>query len=74
MYTLLFLSGKKNKIKIHYYFEKPLYLVYWNVSRPLTLGYIEITLLHLIVHVFILYSMCTEMPNTYQIFREMFEL
>ena len=55
-------------MKIHYYFEKPLYLVYCNVSRPLTLRNIEITLLYLIVHVFIMHSICTKMPNTYQIF------
>ena len=73
MYTLLFLS-EKTKIKIHYYFEKPLYLVYCNVSRPLTLRNIEITLLYLIVHVFILYSICTKMSNTYQIFGGMFKL
>ena len=65
---------KKTKIKIHYYFEKPLYLVYCNVSSPLTLRNIEITLLYLIVHIFILYSICTKMSNTYQIFWEMFKL
>ena len=68
------LIRKKTKIKLQYYFEKPLYLVYCNVSRPLTLRNIEITLLYLIVHVFILHSIYTKMPNTYQIFGEMFKL
>ena len=67
MYTPLFLSGK-NYNKNTLLLEKPLYLVYCNVSRPLTRRNIEITLLYLIVHVFILYSICTKMPNTYQIF------
>ena len=60
--------------KTHYYFEKPSYLVYCNVSGPFTLSYIEITLLYFSVHVFILYSICTEMPNTYDIFWKMFKL
>ena len=38
------------------------------------LSNIEITLLYFIVHVFILYSICTKHPNTYQIFCEMFKL
>ena len=68
------LIRKKTTIKIHHYFEKPLYLVYCNVSRPLTLRNIESTLLYLIVHVFILHSISTKMPNTFQIFWEMFKL
>ena len=59
------LIRKKTRIKIHYYFEKPLYLVYCNVSRPLILRNIEITLLSLIVHVFILYSICTKVPHAF---------
>ena len=74
MYTLLFLSGKKTKKKYTTILKNPLYLVYCNVSRPLTLRNVEITLLYLIVHVFILYSICTKMPNTIQIFWEMFKL
>ena len=70
--TVLF--RKKTKIKIHYYFEKPLYLLYCNVPRPLTLRNIEITLLYLTVYVFILHSICTKIPNTYQISWEMFKL
>ena len=60
------LIRKKTKIKIHQLllFWKSLYLVYCNVSRPLTLRNIEITLLYLIVHFFILYSrpICTKCP------------
>ena len=56
------------------YFEQPLYLIYCNVSGPLTLSNIEITLLNFILHGFILYSICTKMLNTYQIFWEMFKL
>ena len=73
VHTTTVLIRKKLK-KIHYYFEKPLYLLYCNVARPLTLRNIEITLLYLIVHVFTLYSICTKMPNTFKIFWEMFKL
>ena len=66
---------RKKINKKHKYFEKkPLYLLYCNVSRPFTLNNIKMTLIYFILHVFILYSICTKMLNTYQIFWKMFKL